>query len=515
MRHGFRRADSCPWPRRAASRMAARAAAAATGTRPPLLSAGDLGLHPDRAGKSSRVSPMNTSSPLAMATGTPSSPASAPYRPASPSSMPLMRTLAKEKPLMVCASTPRPCGARVVADHEHGVAGFLQPAHHAQVAGLAQHQARAFVDAVGQQVAVAAVGIVDQTSSAPPSKAPATAALASPVIQPRARSYSGLPAVTCWEWKTPATPSMSVEIRYAHGCSGMQEGMTETVPGGRAGVRPRPANGRIRTGAVQPLPPRRNGVADGQAPVAVAAGNAFGVPQGVRGWLARWPPRRPRTAGSMRVSCSMATAGMRALRQVRHGIGRGKRQRDVAAAVAEYRSRCAPGRRRRAAARRRSWRASSGASVASSRMMDPHFLRPRCPPGAPTRGRSARSARRTAPAPALLACRGRTPAAAVAGCGLRAFGRAPVPATGRSGRPATVSSGWPAEIGQDQRPHRPGPAIGRARAPRRAADAALEAETGHAAARADGALRAMRPRGLAVRPRSRLRLTAIAWMSFR
>ncbi|CFO07798.1 Uncharacterised protein [Bordetella pertussis] len=52
---------------------------------------------------------MNTSSPLASATGTPSSPASAPYRPASPSSVPLMKTRANAKLLIVCASTPRPC----------------------------------------------------------------------------------------------------------------------------------------------------------------------------------------------------------------------------------------------------------------------------------------------------------------------------------------------------------------------------------------------------------------------
>ena len=52
--------------------------------------------------------------------------------------------------------------ARVVADHEDGVAALFQAAHHAQVARLAQHQAGAFVEAVRQQVAETAVRIVDQ-----------------------------------------------------------------------------------------------------------------------------------------------------------------------------------------------------------------------------------------------------------------------------------------------------------------------------------------------------------------
>ncbi|MNR27215.1 hypothetical protein D3C85_1444760 [compost metagenome] len=60
-------------------------------------------------GNVSRVSEMNTSSPVAKIMGTPISPASAPYRPASPSSMPLMNTRANAKLLIVCARMPRPC----------------------------------------------------------------------------------------------------------------------------------------------------------------------------------------------------------------------------------------------------------------------------------------------------------------------------------------------------------------------------------------------------------------------
>src|SRR6266508_1582970 len=48
---------------------------------------------------------------------------------------------------------------------------------------------------------------------APPSKAPATAAFASPIMSSRAAGKSSLPRHTCWRWAIPAIPSMSTEMK--------------------------------------------------------------------------------------------------------------------------------------------------------------------------------------------------------------------------------------------------------------------------------------------------------------
>src|SRR5690606_12655490 len=96
-------------------------------------------------------------------------------------------------------------------------------------------------------------------------KAPWMAALASPVIQARARSYSPLPARVCSVWNTPATPSMSVEIRI----------FMRMSPGLR-----RPQPGRLPFSARQPFAPLRRGFTDAGAAMAVAPADRFGVPQG-------------------------------------------------------------------------------------------------------------------------------------------------------------------------------------------------------------------------------------------
>src|ERR1700744_2884707 len=91
------------------------------------------------------------------------------------------------------------------------------------------------------------------TSVAPPANAPSIAALASSVIQRRAASYSPLPARVCSGWKTPATPSISVETRIF--------------------IAYRSAGGSKQLGKV------RYAVAQRQALVAVAAGDGLGAPQ--------------------------------------------------------------------------------------------------------------------------------------------------------------------------------------------------------------------------------------------
>ena len=55
----------------------------------------------------------------------------------------------------------------MVADHADGVDPLLNPGHHAEVAGLALDHLRAWIEQVCQQIAKAAMGVIDQHRAGP------------------------------------------------------------------------------------------------------------------------------------------------------------------------------------------------------------------------------------------------------------------------------------------------------------------------------------------------------------
>jgi hypothetical protein len=102
---------------------------------------------------------------------------------------------------------------RVKADHEHEIGPLLEARHHPQRARLAEHDARACIEPVRQQVAVSAMRIVDPHGLRAAGKCAFDRRIRLAGHPARARSYSGLPARVCSTANTPATPSISVEIR--------------------------------------------------------------------------------------------------------------------------------------------------------------------------------------------------------------------------------------------------------------------------------------------------------------
>ena len=173
---------------------------------------------PSIFGTSSRAWASVTSSPLISTTGTPPQGTCDMdvLMPPSPTDRPLMPARSAMVPAPVCASTPRslPPGLGVISDEDHCVSSSRRDRpHHAHFGFTLLLISSALERAVfDEQVAHAAVGIIDQHVVAPASKR----ALASPHWFRRS-SAGGSVRNPCRQGKSPSSFHQAADAFHHHG----------------------------------------------------------------------------------------------------------------------------------------------------------------------------------------------------------------------------------------------------------------------------------------------------------